>query len=266
MLAVAILGGMIGREERVRASPLDRSWRRRRRRRRGGGSVRPRSSLFFVFFSPFQGGENHLQKMFFSKSRPRRVFTLFRKKRMLSLSRLGAMRLASFSSCSFSAVAKPASPHTPAPWRDVRAMSTSTEVESGGRERRGGGNRGGGSGRGGGGRRSPSSSSSSASTSNPSSGFISLPPPSEAAISALTASAAEHNIPVVVLKGGRSKIFRGEWSALRSGQKIGPFPLLFFFSFPRRERQAAQQKAPRMASYSSFPSLTSSSVSSPATK
>lgn len=220
---------------------------------------------FLFFFHLFREVKIIFRKCFF-QNLDLEESSLFRKKRMLSLSRLGAMRLASFSSCSFSAVAKPASPHTPAPWRDVRAMSTSTEVESGGRERRGGGNRGGGSGRGGGGRRSPSSSSSSASTSNPSSGFISLPPPSEAAISALTASAAEHNIPVVVLKGGRSKIFRGEWSALRSGQKIVPFPLLFFFSFPRRERQAAQQKAPRMASYSSFPSLTSSSVSSPATK
>lgn len=94
-------------------------------------------------------------------------------------------------------------------------MSTSFDGESGGKERRGGGNRGGSRGGGGGGnaggrRRSPSSSSTS--SSNPSSsfsGFVSLPPPSEAAVSALTASAAEHNIPVVVLKGGRSKIFRG---------------------------------------------------------
>jgi uncharacterized membrane protein YgcG len=136
-------------------------------------------------------------------------------KRMLLLSRRIQMLASSscFSLSSLSASSR-ATPRPPAGWRDVRAMSTPADSNSGagGRERRGGGgNRGKGGGRGGGGGRSGGGRSGGGSTSSPSSSsFISLPPPSEAAVSALTASAAEHNIPVVVLKGGRSKIFRGE--------------------------------------------------------
>ena len=140
------------------------------------------------------------------------------------------MRIASFP---LSKTASAAPRSTPASWRRcVRAISASTEAGSGGRDRHsGGGNRGRG-----GGRRSPSSSS--ASTSNPSSGFISLPPPSEAAVSSLTASATEHNIPLVVLKGGRSKIFRGEYCSL-------PLSFPFLFVVLRRSGAAYRASKPR---------------------